>query len=261
MKSKVLFVMMIAFLVFCASQKQVFGQPVEQKSTEQESDAQRQIRELKEQIELKKLQNELELLEIQHQQAVSALNEQATLEAGARKLLIPCMREALELEKTNQMAAQGMATGKIYQEDALKDANRNAIAELMTRWVGVIKNGIEDYTKDTHTKSLSREQQAQLEGLCINVGEKAINELFKPACREFLKDKKGQYGCYVALYVSTKEVLDEIVNAVEVARVDVDKDIFRKRMQDELDAQSRKEQEAKQADLERLKALQGQTED
>ncbi|MBQ7550738.1 MAG: hypothetical protein IJT04_04320 [Bacteroidales bacterium] len=257
---KLSFLFVIAALVVaCSPQKQVAYQPTSQQPAAQESDVQKQIRETKEQAELLKAQNELELLKIQQEQAVAALREQATLEAGAQKLLIPCTKEALELEQTNQMAAQGMATGKTIQEDALIDANENAIAELTSRWVGVIKHGMERYTKDTRTKSLSREQESQLEGLCINTCEKAIHKYFKPACREFLKDKKGGYGCYVALYVSTKDVLNEIDKAMEVAEVDVDKAIFRKRLQEELDAQSRKEQEAKQADLERLKALQGQT--
>ncbi len=245
----------------CDAQKRVpkkTQQTTQQPTTPIESDIQRQIREEKEQLELDKIRNERAMLQIKQEQAEAALREQAIFEAGTRKLLIPCTKEALELEKNNQMAAQGMSTGKERQELALKDANRVAIAELMTRFVGVIKNGIEDYTKDTDTKNLSRVQEAQLEGLCINVCEKAINEYFKPACREFVQDKKGTYGCYVAIYVSTNKVLDEIDKALEVAEVDVDKAMFRKRLQAELDAQSRKEQEAKQADLERLKALQSQ---
>lgn len=169
------------------------------------------------------------------------------------------MKEALTLEKTNQMAAQGMATGKARQELALADANRYAVSELMTRWVGVIKNGIEQYSKDSDTKNLTRLQEAQLEGLCINTCEKAINKLMKPDCREYLQDKDGNYGCYVALYVSLKDVLDEIDKAIaEERELDIDKAIFRKRMQSELDEQSRKQQEANQMELEKLKASQEQ---
>ncbi len=255
--------MAVAVLFSCKSPQPIVAQqPQAQTSTQpQESDIQRQIREAKEQAELIKVQNELELLKRQQEIAMSELNNQAVLEAGAKKLLIPCTKEALELEKTNQMAAQGMATGKERQELALKDANRNAIAELMTRWVGVIKNGIEDYTKDSDTKSLTRLQEAQLEGLCINVCEKAINKLMKPACREWIQDKKGGYGCYVALYVASNDVLDEIDKAIEDEReLDIDKALFRKRLQTELDEQSRKKQEANQADLQRLKALEEKSE-
>ena len=253
----------------CAAKKPVKKTAEPAPVVQQESDTQRQIRELKEKQELQRIKDEIrrdsinrarqdELDQLQHDHAVASLNEQAALEAGAKKLLIPCMKEALELENNYQMAAQGMSTGKQRQELALKDANRTAIAELMTRFVGVIKNGIEDYTKDSDTKSLTREQEAQLEGLCVATGEKAINELFKTGCREYLHEAKGTYGCYVALYVPNKEVLDRINNAIEVAELDLDKAIFRKRLQAELDSQSAKEQQAKQAELEKLNALQKQ---
>lgn len=258
---KMLFIFLASTSLFvsCTAQKTITSTPTQQQPTDQSSDIQKQIDDVKKQAELLKALYELELLQIQHDQAVSALREHATIEAGAKELLIPCMVEALELEQKYQMAALGIATGKERQELALKDANRNAIAELMTRWVGVIKNGIEDYTKDTDTKSLTREQEAQLEGLCINVGEKAINELFKVGCRRSLQEKKGTYGFYVALYISSNEVLDRIDKALEAAEVDVDKAVFRKRMQAELDEQSRKQQEARQADLEMLKTLQSQS--
>lgn len=264
---KMTFIVVVLFMtaaVFtsCTPQKKVVQNGYNQQPQQhaQESDIQRQIRETKEQAELLKAQNELELERRKQEIAMSELNNQAALEAGVKKLLIPCTKEALELEKDHQMAAQGMSTGKERQELALKDANRNAVAELMTRWIGVIKNGIEDYTKDSDTKSLSRVQEAQLEGLCINVCEKSINKLFKPACREFLSDRDGNYGCYVALYVSTNDVLDELDKAIEeVKDLDIDKAIFRKRLLDELDKLSRKEQEAKQLELEKLKVLQEQS--
>ena len=246
----------------CAAKKRVKQAepaPAPETPAQQIDPMQAKIDSLKKVKELRELERAMELEELQHDQAVAALNNQATLEAGAKRLLIPCMREALELENDNQMAAQGMATGWQRQELALKEANRVAIAELMTRFVGVIKNGIEDYSKDSDTKSLSREKEAQLEGLCVAAGEKAINELFKPGCREYLQDKKGQYGCYVALYVPNKQVLDKISDALEVAEIDVDKAVFRKRLEAELANQSAKEQQAKQADLERLNALQEQS--
>lgn len=232
-----------------------------------ESDTQRKIRELKEQQELQRIMDEIkrdsiarahqaELDELAHEHAVASLNAQAALESGAKKLLIPCMKEALELEANYQMAAQGMATGKNTQEDALLDANRVAGSELMTRFLGVIKNGIESYSKDSRTKNLSREQQSQLEGLCVAAGEKAINELMKPGCREFLHEKKGTYGCYVATYVPAKEVLNRVNDALAVAELDIDKAIMRNRLETELESQSQKAQKAAQIELERLQAMQ-----
>jgi len=243
-------------LASCGSSKKVVQQqPIQQPQVQQESDTQRKIRETQEQIALAKAQAELEIVQAQLNQAISNVNLQPSLENGAIKLLIPCMQEALALESENQWGAQGMATGKTYQEDALIDANRVAGSEFMSRFLGVIKNGIEQYSKDTHTKSLTREQKAQLEGLCVAAGEKAINELMRPRCREYLHEKQGTFGCYVALSLPCGKVLEKVNNAVEVAEIDIDKAIFRQRMQAELDAESAKQQLEKQAELERIKAL------
>lgn len=236
--------MVIAVLFSCKSQQSIVNnKPAQQPSTI--NNMQAKIDSIKMQITLDSLRWVQEMQKIDHDKALDITR--------LRKISLPCTKEALELEKNNYMAAQGMATGKAREELALKDANRVAVAELMTRWLGVIKNGIEDYTKDSDTKSMNRLQQAQLEGLCLNVCEKSINKLMKVECREYVKDVKGGYGCYVALYVATNDVLDEIEKAIEEEReLDVDKALFRKRMQTELDEQSRKKQEEAEAALKAL---------
>jgi len=106
--------------------------------------------------------------------------------------------------------------------------------------LGVIKNGVEQYSKDTSTPDKQRSVEAQLEGLAMSIGEKAINKLFVVDCRQFGKDRYNNYVCYEALYVPVEEVVEAIMDEA-VKKVDIDKALFRKRMQAELDANAAKE--------------------
>lgn len=163
------------------------------------------------------------------------------MEGGVQLIYTPCMDQFLELNKVpGQMAAQGISTGKPTQEAAELDANRVGLSDITTRFLGVIKNGIEQYTKDTSTPEKQRSVQAQLEGLAVAVGEKAINKLFVVDCRQFGKDRYQNYVCYEALYVPLDQVLNEIIEEA-VKQVDIDKALFRKRMQAELDANAAQE--------------------
>lgn len=260
MKKILTFAMAALVCMSCAAKK-----PVKKQAEPQKSATEMEIERLKQEKELRALKAELEADSIKQAQQKeldqmkfeakkSALNMQETLEDGMKMLMIPCMEEALALENGAQMAAQGMSTGKLSQELALLDANRVALSEITTRFLGVLKNGIEQYSKDTYGKSGNRGQEAQLEGLAMSVGEKAINELFKVGCRKFAKDKKGNYNCYEALYVPTKEVVDKILDAAEEAEVDIDKAVFRNRMQAELDSQAAKQEAINQQKLEQIKA-------
>lgn len=163
------------------------------------------------------------------------------MEGGVQLIYTPCMDEFIALNKVaGQMAAQGISTGQPTQEAAELNANRVGLSDLTTRFLGVIKNGVEQYSKDTSTPEKQRVVEAQLEGLAVSVGEKAINELFIVDCRQFGKDRYNNYVCYEAIYVPLAQVLDAIVEEA-VRKVDVDKALFRKRMQAELDANAAKE--------------------
>lgn len=258
---KTLFIAMAALVCMsCAAKK-----PIKKQAEPQKSATELEIERLKQEKELRALKAELEadsikqaqqkeLDQIKHEAKVSALNMQKTLEKGMKMLLIPCMEEALALENSAQMAAQGIATDKANKESALLDANRVALAEITTRFLGVLKNGVEQYSKDTYGKSGNRGQEAQLEGLAMAVGEKAIQELFKVGCREIGKNVKGNYDCYEALYVPTQEVIEKVLDAAEEAEIDIDKAVFRNRMQAELDSQAAKQEAINQQKLEQIKA-------
>lgn len=162
------------------------------------------------------------------------------LEGGVQLIYTPCMDEFLALNKVpEQMAAQGIGTGQQTQELAQKVANQRAIDDIGQRFAGVVKNAMESYNKDTSTPKGNRVTEGSLEGMVLSVGEKAINEFYVVDCRQFAKDRYNQWVCYEALYVPMKKVVDAIME--EVKDVDVDKAMFRKRMQAELDANAAKE--------------------
>lgn len=245
----------VAVLFSCKSQQSTPAK------TSSGSDIKNRTQALKDSLEYVKVLDELNDYqdEKERERAIKALKHAHYMDSlKQEKISVPCTKEFLELEKKNCMAAQGVVTGKSSIEDAFVDANHMAIAELTSRWVGVIKNGMERYSKDSRTKSSARLQESQLEDLTINVFEKSINKLMKVACKETQKNKNGGYDCYVAIYVATNDVLDEIEKAIEEEMgLDIDKSIFRQRMQDELDEQSRKRQEETEA---RLKALEEKSE-
>ncbi len=254
MKKIILLALTVVLCMSCAAKKPVKkSDPESQKSTVQQVDPmQAKIDSLKRIQELRKIEREMEIEDAKHEAEMSKLNMQKRLEGGLQMLLVPCAEEALQLEKRETMAAQGIATGKRSEEDAMLDANRIALSDITTRFLGVIKNGIEQYVKDTRAQSGNRGLESQLEGLALSVGEKEINKHFKVACREFAKDKAGNYNCYEALYVETEKVVDAIIDAAEEEKVDFDKYLFRKRMEAELDRQAEKQKEINKQKLNEL---------
>lgn len=259
MKKILTFAMATLVCMSCAAKKPIKPAEPQKSATELE------IERLKQEKELRALKAELkadsikqaqqeELDQIKFEAKKSALNTQETLEEGMKMLMIPCLEEVIVLDNSKQMAAQGIATGKLSEELAVVDANRVALSEITARFLGVLKNGVEQYSKDTYGKSGNRGQESQLEGLAMSVGEKAIQELFKIGCRKFAKDKKGNYNCYEAIYVPTQEVIEKVLDAAEEAEVDIDKAVFRNRMQVELDSQAAKQEAINQQKMEQIKA-------
>ncbi len=187
-----------------------------------------------------KAQNEKDKLESQY-------GMDRKLASGVRLIYTPCMDDFLALNlEPDYMAAQGIATSQPNQETAEVEANRVGIADITTRLVGVIKNGVEHYAKDSSFPTNKRSIEAQLEGLAVSTGEMAIKKLYSVKCRDFTTDKYMQYNCYEALFVPVKKVLEEVANEA-AKQLDIDKALFRKHMEEELE----NNRERENADLER----------
>lgn len=199
-----------------------------------------------------------ELDDMKHENQVATMRSkygmQQKLEGGIQLMITPCMDEFIALNKEpDHMAAQGISTGQPTQEAAELNANKVALADITTRFLGVIKNGIEHYAKDTSTPDKQRKVEAQLEGIAVAIGEKEINKLYAVECRQFGKDRYQNYICYEALYVPISKIVDAIVDEA-VKQVDVDKNLFRKRMQEELNANAARENASLQQQLEEAAA-------
>ena len=51
-------------------------------------------------------------------------------------------------------------------------------------------------------------KETQLEGLAMSVGENAVNKHANVVCRKVVSEQAGTYGCYVAVHVVIKDVVD-----------------------------------------------------
>ena len=250
-KSNLIGVSVIALLFSaCGTNKNVVATQQPQTaiaSTSSLTDA--EIAEQRKQLELQKLQHEMEMeqmrMEAEKRRLQSQLQATEKMEAGTEVLLTFCIDEAMD-KAGEYMAGLGISQNQLDQKDALISANQVALSDIITRFLGVIKNGVEMYNKETNTQQRNKAKESQLEGLALSVGEKAVNKYAEVVCRKVISEKEGTYGCYVAVHVPIADVVDEMVDQLEVLQVDVDKARFRDRMNSELEANTKKMQDEQQ---------------
>ena len=219
-----------------------------------------QIEAKKQQLELMELDAELEIkameIEARKKRMQQELAATEAMEAGSQVLLTFCIDEAMD--KTGEyMAGLGISSNQLDQKDALISANQVALSDITSRFLGVMKNGVEMYNKETNTIERNKAKESQLEGLAMSVGEKAINKHAEVVCRKIVTEKGGTYGAYVAVHVPLADVVNDIVNEMDVLNVDVDKSMFREKMLNTIAADQAKviaEKEKQQAQLEQMKS-------
>lgn len=215
--------------------------------------------------ELERAKKRAELEEIQHQQKLAQMKREAELrrlesqlqatekmEQGSEAILVFCIDDAVD-KQGEYMAGLGISSNQLDQRDALVSANQSAIADIALRFMGVIKNGVEAYNKETNTQQRMKQKESQLEGLATAVGEKVINKYANVVCRKVVSEKTGTYGAYVAVHVPLKDVVDDIANELDVLQADYDKSRFRERMQAELDAEQEKRKAAQEQMLQNMR--------
>jgi len=153
----------------------------------------------------------------------------------------PCNQQSLvELDgKTDILTGYGIADQQRDRTDALLNANVVAIAEIATRFVGVIKNGLERYAAQGYTQSGTRLDQSSRDALATSIGEKAINKIAHPVCRETAIDNKtGMFVGYVAVHAPLKDAINETEKELEKMKLDYDKTKFRDYVNSELESQN-----------------------
>lgn len=132
------------------------------------------------------------------------------------------------------MAGLGIAEDRPDRSRAIVDANRVAIADIASRYIGIIKNAIEDYSKDTNVPSSKKMYESSLEGGAAAIGTKVIEKYANAVCRKFTQSATGGYVGYVAVHVLLDDAKKGVAEELEVRKVDYDKKKFFEKMDQEL---------------------------
>lgn len=251
----------------CAAKKPVKAQPQAQAVDPQQArlDSLRraaEIRRLERQIQeeeedaaldraAKKAEKEAEM-EIAKLKAANA--KKATSKRVGQDLFTPCLEESYD-KPGEYMAGLGIAEGESERGAAKANANRYAIADISSRYVGMIKNGVSQYAKNVNTRSGNKVKENELEGAAEAIGTKLIDKYADNVCTRFEQDDFGGYTCYVAIHVPLKSVVDATIDELGVIQTDIDRAQFRKYMQAELDKQAAAAQAEKKEMEEQSKAL------
>ncbi len=243
----------------CAAKKKVTQsqQPVQQVDPQQAK-----IDSLKKAQEIRLLELELQAKEAEAQAAIAIAktkmqNAQYAIEARLeQKLYTPCINEAYD-KHGEYMAGLGIAERQMDRGTGISRANERAISDISSRYIGVISNAVSNYSKEVETRRNEQVKEAELESEATAIGKKAIEKYAENVCREVGKDPNGTYTCYVAVHVPIGKVLDEVVNDLEVIKVDADRARFRDYVEKELNKQA-EEKEAEQRKLEEYRQQQEQ---
>lgn len=183
--------------------------------------------------------------------SVAGLNNDPTqpkMASGEQALITFCVDEAYD-KPGEYMAGLGIAEDRPDRSRAIVDANRVAIADIASRYIGMIKNAIEDYTNDVNVPSGKKMYESKLEGGAKAIGTKVIDKYANVVCRKISQSATGGYVGYVAVQVLLEDAKKGLAEELEVRKVDYDKKKFFEKMEAELDAEAAK----RQSELDALK--------
>ncbi|WP_346713674.1 hypothetical protein [Mediterranea massiliensis] len=152
---------------------------------------------------------------------------------GEQVLLTFCMDEAYD-KPGEYMAGLGIAEDRPDRSRAITDANRVAIADIASRYIGMLKNAIEDYSKDVNVPSGKKMYESELEGGAQVIGTKVIDKYANVVCRKLSQSATGGYVGYVAVHVLLEDAKKGLAEELEVRKVDYDKKKFFEKMDAEL---------------------------
>ncbi len=259
MKKSVLVVLSLVLCMSCAAKKPV--KQAEPKVDPQQAylDSLKRVKEIR-QVEMElqaqeedfKMEREAKKAEKQSEMEIAKLKAQNARNATAmrleQKLHIPCIEESYD-KHGEYMAGLGIAENQIDRKDGIMAANRIAIEDVATRYIGTISNAVSNYAKDVNTRQRQQVKESELEGEATAIGKKAIDKYAEAVCREFGQALDGTYTAYVAVHVPIGKVLNDLQNQMQVIQVDADRARFRQFVEEELNKQAfEKEQEQKQLD-------------
>ena len=160
--------------------------------------------------------------------------------ASEQLTIVFCMDESFD-KPGEYMGGLGVVEGRPDRSRAILDANRVAIADIASRYIGMIKNAIEDYSKDVNVPSGKKIYESELEGGAATIGTKIIDKYANTVCREVSQDAHGGWVGYVAVRVLLQDAHKGLAEELEVLKVDYDKKKFFEKMDAELDKEAVKQ--------------------
>lgn len=137
---------------------------------------------------------------------------------GEQVLLTFCMDEAYD-KPGEYMAGLGIAEDRPDRSRAITDANRVAIADIASRYIGMLKNAIEDYSKDVNVPSGKKMYESELEGGAQVIGTKVIDKYANVVCRKLSQSATGGYVGYVAVHVLLEDAKKDLPRNWKYARL------------------------------------------
>jgi len=158
---------------------------------------------------------------------------QPVMPAGEQVLLTFCMDEAYDLPGVH-MGGLGVVEGRPDRSSAILDANRVAIADIASRYVGIITNAMNNYNKDTNVPSGKKMYESSLEGGIEVIGRKVIDKYANVACRKLAQSATGGYVGYVAVQILLEDAKRGLEEELDVRKVDYDKEKFFKRVDESM---------------------------
>jgi hypothetical protein len=215
----------------------------------------RQIEQKKKQMELDKLNAEAEIQKKQQEMRLQDIDSEAKqreqktrkMVAGEQRTIVFCMDEAFD-KPGEYMGGLGVVEDRPDRSAAILDANRAAVADISTRYIGIIKNAIDSYSKDTNVPGGKKMYESQLEGGAAAIGAKVIDKYANVVCREVSQAPLGGWVGYVAVHVLLQDAKKGLADELEVRKVDYDKKKFFAKMDAELEKQAAQ----RKADLEAM---------
>jgi hypothetical protein len=197
---------------------------------------QMELEELNNEAEIRKKQHEMRLKDVENEQAQRAQQERKMV-ADEQRTIVFCMDEAFD-KPGEYMGGLGVVEGRPDRTQAIIGANQAAIADIASRYIGIIKNAVENYSKDVNVPSGKKMYESELEGGAGAIGQKVINKYANAVCREVSQNRTGGWVGYVAVHVLLQDANKGLADELEVRKVDYDKKKFFEKMDAELEKQA-----------------------
>lgn len=143
---------------------------------------------------------------------------QPVMPAGEQILLTPC-GDVREVPNVN-MVGLGIAEGCPDRATAILDANRVAIADISTRFVGAIANTIENYNNDSNLPSGQKIHIGSISGGIKTIAKKVVDKYANVECRQLAQSATGSYVGYVAVVIMLADAKKGLIEELALQKID-----------------------------------------